>query len=66
MKGVTVLTDEMNKKKILQADIKEVVKNPQQFEDFLDVLIAEYRNEEKKISRDRAKKQLKKSGKVKF
>ena len=62
---MTVLTDKINKKKILQADIKEIVKNPQQFEDFLDVLIAEYRNEEKKISWHRAKKHLKKSGKIK-
>jgi hypothetical protein len=64
MKGVTILTDEKKKKKILQADIKEIAKNPGQFEDLLDVLIAESRKEEKKISWDAAKKQLKKAGKL--
>ena len=64
MKGVTILTDEKKKKKILQADIKEIAKNPGQFEDLLDVLIAESRKDEKKISWDEAKKQLKKAGKL--
>lgn len=64
MKGVTILTDEKKKRKILQADIKEIAKNPKEFEDFLDVLIAENRKEEKKISWADAKKQLRKAGKL--
>jgi hypothetical protein len=64
MKGVTILTDEKKKRKILQVDIKEVAKNPNDFEDLIDVLIAESRKDEKKISWEAAKKQLKKAGKL--
>ncbi|MGQ0738022.1 MAG: hypothetical protein ACT4OJ_03085 [Bacteroidota bacterium] len=64
MKGVTILTDEKKKRKILQVDIKEVAKNPVQFEDLIDVLIAESRRDEKKISWEDAKKQLRKAGKL--
>ena len=64
MKGVTILTDEKKKRKILQVDIKEVAKNPNDFEDLIDVLIAESRKDDKKISWEAAKKQLKKAGKL--
>jgi hypothetical protein len=64
MRGITILTDEKKKRKILQADIKEIAKNPEAFEDLVDVLIAESRKEEKKISWDDAKKQLRKAGKL--
>ena len=60
MKGVTFLTDETNKKRLLQIDIKEVAKNPEKFEDLLDVVIAEARKDEPKISWEEAKKKLKK------
>jgi hypothetical protein len=64
MKGVTLLKDERNNKKILQVDIKEVAKNPQKFENFMDVIIAKSRKDEKKISWEVAKKELKKAGKL--
>ena len=64
MKGVTILTDEKKKRKILQVDIKEVAKNPEKFEDLLDVIIAEARKGEKKIPWEKAKQQLKKAGKL--
>ena len=64
MKGVTILTDEKNKKKILQVDINEVAKNPEKFEDLMDVIIAEARKDEKKIPWEKVKQQLKKSGKL--
>ena len=64
MKGVTILTDEKNKKKILQVDINEVAKNPEKFEDLMDVIIAEARKDEKKIPWETVKQQLKKSGKL--
>jgi len=64
MKGVTILTDEKNKRKILQVDIKEVAKNPEKFEDLMDVIIAEARKDEKKIPWETAKQQLKKAGKL--
>ena len=64
MKGVRILKDEKNNKTILQADINEIAKNPSKFEDLIDVVIAEARKDEKKISREAAKKQLKKAGKI--
>jgi hypothetical protein len=63
MKGVTILKDEKNNK-ILQVDIKEVAKNPGKFEDLMDIIIAEARKDEKKVSWETAKKQLKKAGKL--
>lgn len=64
MKGVMILTDEKKKRKILQVDIKEIAKNPGEFEDLIDVLVAESRKDEKKIPWEDAKKQLKKAGKL--
>ncbi len=64
MKGVTVLTDEKKKRKILQVDIKEVAKNPDEFEDLIDVLMAESRKNEPKKSWEEVKQALKKKGKL--
>ena len=64
MKGFSVIADKTNKGKILQIDVKELVKNPQKFEDIIDVLIAEERKDEKSIPWEEAKKQLKKVGKL--
>lgn len=60
MKGVTFLTDETNKKRLLQIDVKEIAKNPEKFEDLLDIVIAEARKDEPKVSWEAAKKKLKK------
>mgnify|MGYP003397736333 CR=1 FL=1 len=74
MKGVTFLTDETNKKRLLQIDVKEIARNPEKFEDdsewfsapslkfedLLDIVIAEARKDEPKISWEVAKKKLKK------
>jgi len=60
MKGVTFLTDETNKKRLLQIDVKEIAKNPDKIEDLLDIVIAEARKDEPKISWANAKKRLKK------
>lgn len=64
MKGLLLLVDKKSKKEILQIEVKELVKNPQKFEDMLDVLIAEERKNEKSIPWEQAKKQLKKAGKL--
>ena len=64
MKGFSLIADKENKSKILQIDVKELVKNPQKFEDMLDVIIAEERKNEKSIPWELAKKQLKKAGKL--
>ncbi len=60
MKGVTFLADETNKKRFLQIDVKEIAKNPEKFGDLLDIVIAEARKDEPKISWETAKKKLKK------
>jgi hypothetical protein len=62
MKGFSLLVDKKSKKEILQIDVKELVKNPQKFEDILDVLISEERMKEKSIPWEKAKKQLKRAG----
>jgi hypothetical protein len=64
MKGVTILKDEKNNKRILQIDIKEIAKRPAEFEDLMDVLVAEARAEEKDISWNSVKRELKKKGKL--
>ena len=64
MKGVTILTDEKNRRKIVQVDIKEIARNPNEFEDLIDVLVAESRRNEPKVSFETVKKNLKKKGKL--
>ena len=64
MKGVIFLKDQKSNRQILQIDVKEIAKNPNKFEDLMDVVIAEARKDEKKIGWDVAKKQLKKAGKI--
>ncbi len=64
MKGFSLIADKANKGKILQIEVKELVKNPQKFEDMIDVLIAEERKDEICIPWEEAKKQLKKAGKL--
>jgi hypothetical protein len=64
MKGITIFKDEKNNRKVLQVDIKEVAKHPNQFEDLMDVLVAEARKDEREIGWSAAKKQLRKKGKL--
>lgn len=64
MKGVTILTDEKKNKKILQVDIDVIVKNPDEFEDLIDILVAERRKSEPKVAWETVKKNLKKRGKL--
>jgi hypothetical protein len=64
MKGVTIFKDERNNKRFLQADIKEIAKRPNEFEDLMDILVAEARKDEKEVGWEEAKKQLRKKGKL--
>jgi hypothetical protein len=64
MKGFSLFVDKKSNKEILQIEVKELVKNPQKFEDMLDVLIAEERKNEKSVPWEQAKKHLKKAGKI--
>jgi hypothetical protein len=65
MRGVTILKNEKNNRKIVQFDVREIAKAPAKFEEFIDVLKAEERIQEKDISWETVKAQLKKSGKLK-
>lgn len=64
MKGVTILKNEKNNRKIVQFDVKEIAKAPAKFEELLDVLVAEERSNEKDVSWKDVKTQLKKAGKI--
>lgn len=64
MKGVTILKNEKNNRKIVQFDVKEIAKSPAKFEELLDVLVAEERSNEKDVSWKDVKMQLKKTGKI--
>ena len=64
MKGVTIFKDEKNNKRVLQVDLNEVIKHPNEFEDMIDILVAEERKDEKEIGWEDVKKQLRKKGKL--
>jgi hypothetical protein len=64
MKGITFLKDQTNNKDLLQIDIAAFAKSPGRLEDLIDIIIAEARKNEKKVSWESAKKQLKKAGKL--
>jgi hypothetical protein len=64
MKGVTIFKDEKNNRKILQVHIKEIAKNPDDFEDLIDILVAEARRNEPKRTLEEVKRSLKKKGKL--
>lgn len=57
MKGMTILYDEARKKRIVQIDMEAIRKDPEAFEDMMDVLIAESRRSEPTISLDTYLKQ---------
>ena len=64
MKGVSFITDETKKKRFVQIDLETLKKYDDRIEDLFDVIIAESRKDEEKISIEDAKKMLKKSGKL--
>jgi hypothetical protein len=64
MKGITILTESVTKKKIAQIDLGWLVKHSDKFEEFFDRLIAESRKNEKDVSLASIKKDLKKQGRI--
>ncbi len=52
MKGVSILYDEVRKKRIVQIDMDSIAKDPEALEDLMDVLVAESRRNEPTISLD--------------
>jgi len=64
MKGIVIMTEEGTGKKIAQIDLDRLVKHSDEFEDFFDRLIAESRKNEKDVSLNAIKKDLKRKGRV--
>lgn len=64
MKGVKVLLDEKSKKRYVQIDLDVLDKDREAVEDLLDVIIAENRKDDVMIPWEKAKANLRKSGKL--
>ena len=64
MKGVSYLTNEKNQKTAIVIDLKTIEKHNEDIHEFIDVLVAESRKNDQKISWEDAKKILKKKGKL--
>ncbi len=63
MKGVSFLTDETHHKRYVQLDLDEVGHiNDAELEDLMDVIIAEARKNDDKVSIEELGKQLKEEG----
>lgn len=60
MKGVSYLTDNKNRKKAVVIDLKTIEKDEESIHEFIDVLVAESRKNDKLIDWEEAKRQLKK------
>lgn len=64
MKGLSILYDEAKKRRIVQIDMEAIRKDPDAFEDMMDVLIAESRRNEPTISLDAYLKSAKRRKRV--
>ena len=59
MKGISYITDDHNKKKSIVIDLKTIEKHEEEVHEFIDILVAESRKNDEKISWSEAKKILK-------
>jgi hypothetical protein len=64
MKGVNYITDSKGKKIAVTIDMQTLRKGKQAVEDLMDVIVAEDRMNESRISFDSVKKNLKRKGKL--
>lgn len=64
MKGISYITDNRNNKKAVVIDLKTIEQHEEEVHEFIDILIAESRKNDEKISWEEAKKMLKKKGKI--
>ena len=64
MKGVNYITDEKNRKKAVVIDLKTIEQDEESIHELIDVLSAESRKDDELIGWEKAKKQLKKAGKL--
>jgi len=60
MKGISYITDGKNNKKAVVIDIKTIEQHEEEVHEFIDVLIAESRKNDEKMSWEDAKKLLNK------
>ncbi len=60
MKGISYITDSKNNKKAVVIDIKTIEQHEEEIHEFIDVLIAETRKNDEKMSWEDAKKLLNK------
>ena len=59
MKGVTFITDEKQNKRFVQIDMEQLENHQGEIQYLLDMIIAESRKDDKEISWEELKKQLK-------
>ena len=59
MKGISYITDDSNRKKSIVIDLKTIEKHEEDVHEFIDILVAESRKNDEKISWTEAKKILK-------
>lgn len=64
MKGISYIRDKKNKKTAVVIDFKTIEQYEEEVHEFIDVLIAENRKNDEKISWEDAKKILRKKGKI--
>lgn len=64
MKGISYITDHQNRKKAVVIELATLEKHPSEVEDLLDILVAESRKDEPKLSWEEVKRSLKDKGKL--
>ncbi len=65
MKTISILTDKATKTRYAQINLKKVAKyTDEELEELLDVIVAEARKDDEKITIEELEKQLKKVGKL--
>lgn len=65
MKALTFITDETHNRRYVQIDLAEVAEiNDEQLEEMMDIIIAEARKEDEKITLDELQLQLKTEGRL--
>jgi hypothetical protein len=65
MSTLTFITDETHKRRYVQIDLAEVAEiNDEQLEDIMDIIIAEARKDDQKISLEELEKQLRAEGRL--
>lgn len=64
MKGVRVLFDEVNQKRVIQIDVEEIDPADELLEDLVDTILAEQAKDDEKYDWEDVKRLLKKEGKL--